>query len=50
LPDVVYEWTDLEVTFRVINKKGVDAEMSYPLFPPPEPSIEIPWYIPIVAL
>jgi hypothetical protein len=41
--DLVYEWTDLEVTFRVINKKGVNAEVAYPLFPPPEDISIVPW-------
>ena len=41
--DMVYEWQDMEVTFRVINKKGVDSEVLYPLYPPPEASSAVPW-------
>ena len=40
--DMVYEWQDMEVTFRVINKKGVDSEALYQLFPPPEAASDVP--------
>ena len=41
---MVVEWSELEVTFRVVNKKGVNPEVSYPLFPPPSDPKVVPWH------
>ena len=43
MPDMLCEWQDMEISFRVINKKGIDSEVSYQLFPLPNEAANIPW-------
>ena len=44
MPDMLCEWQDMEISFRVINKKGIDSEVSYQLFPLPNEAANIPWW------